>query len=96
MSTIDNELVGRFPLGQIVITRGAKEALAADDVLRGLFRHTDGDWGDVSGEDELANEIALVSGNRLLSSYRATSGAKYWIITEHDRSVTTILLPEEY
>jgi hypothetical protein len=79
-----------------VITRGAQAVLAADDILSGLLRHSDGDWGDVCDEDQLANDEALRDGFRLLSSYRAMAGTKYWIITEHDRSVTTILLPEEY
>jgi len=96
MSTIENELVGRFPLGQIVITRGASGTLGPDDVLCGLFRHSNGDWGDVGDEDELSNEVSLIDGGRLLSSYRTNSGTKYWIITEYDRSVTTILLPDEY
>ena len=84
-----------FPLGRIVMTKGVAERLGADDVLRGIFRHSSGDWGDVCEDDQLANEVALNNGDRLLSSYRAAGGTKFWIITEHDRSVTTILLPDE-
>ena len=83
-------------LGQTVITPGAIATLATTDVLNSLARHAAGDWGDVCGEDRLANDEALRTGARLLSAYRDCEGVKFWIITEADRSVTTILLPEEY
>ena len=87
----------RFPLGRIVATRGAPAALAAaslsPDTL--LARHTAGDWGDVGAEDAAENDLSLARGFRLLSSYRA-GDARIWIITERDRSATTLLLPEEY
>ena len=85
-----------IPLGQTVITQGAIAVLANSDVLNALVRHAAGDWGDVCGEDRLANDEALRTGARLLSAYRDCDGVKFWIITEADRSVTTILLPEEY
>lgn len=85
-----------FPLGEIVITRNAAEKLLSIDVADALFRHAQGDWGDVCEEDRLSNEHALVEESRLFSAYHATAGQKFWIITEHDRSVTTILLPEDY
>jgi hypothetical protein len=85
-----------FALGQTVITPGAMAALTNTDVLNALARHAAGDWGDVCGEDGLTNDEALRSGARLLSAYRTCNGVKFWIITEADRSVTTILLPEEY
>jgi|TARA_R110000772_G_scaffold266742_1_gene389659 hypothetical protein len=73
-------------------------------VQRGVFnpgpylqRHLNGDWGDLCDDDRRQNDVALKSGeDRLLSSYQVTSDLKLWIITERDRSVTTLLLPEEY
>lgn len=85
-----------FALGQTVITRGALDVLSNEDVLRALARHARGDWGDVCDEDRAANDEALRYGSRLLSSYHTASGRKFWIITEADRSATTVLLPEEY
>jgi hypothetical protein len=87
---------GRFRLGRVVITPGALNELSPEDVLCFLCRHLNGDWGDVCQEDQWANDLALEEGHRLLSSYRTESGTKFWVITEHDRSVTTFLLPEEY
>ena len=85
----------RFPLGQIVITPNALARLKQDDILEGLRRHANGDWGEVCDEDRHENELSLREGFRLLSVYR--SGVeKYWIISEADRSITTILLPEDY
>ena len=86
----------RFPLGQVVITRGAINELSADEVSECLLRHTEGDWGDVCEEDWTLNDEALEHESRLLSSYRTVNGIRFWIITEWDRSHTTILLPEEY
>jgi hypothetical protein len=86
----------RFPLGQIVITQGALAALTANDAMLGLLRHSKADWGDVCPEDAQLNNAALNDGTRLLSAYRSSGGSRFWIITEADRSVTTVLLPEEY
>ena len=85
----------KFPLGQTVITPTALEQLTDADVLRALTRHVAGDWGDVVPEDREANEQALTASARLLSVYRSTSGVKFWVITEWDRSATTVLLPED-
>jgi hypothetical protein len=71
----------------------------AGDPLMGMGlvqRHLDGDWGEVSQEDREINNAALQNGGRLLSAYRIGSGVKLWVITEEDRSVTTVLLPDEY
>ena len=86
----------QFSLGQTVITPGAQETLHPDDVGDALRRHERGDWGDVSEEDRAENEISLKSKFRILSSYRDRKGTVFWIITESDRSVTTVLLPEDY
>jgi hypothetical protein len=90
-------MVVPFPLGKIVATPGAWEVLleAGENPLSYLSRHASGDWGDLDEDDRRENERSLKHGWRLLSSYPV--GEKViWIITEADRSVTTILLPEEY
>lgn len=88
----------RFTLGRLVATPGALDALArtGENPLRYLARHATGDWGEVDADDQAANDQALVDGERLLSAYRLTDGTRLWIITEADRSASTLLLPEEY
>lgn len=88
----------RFILGRVVATPGALEALERAGASAGdyLVRHLEGDWGEVDEHDWQANEAALVYGTRLLSAYTLEGGAKLWIISESDRSVTTLLLAEEY
>ena len=85
-----------FALGRLVITRGVLDALDGKDVHTGIARHARGDWGDVCPEDKQANDDALRVGARVLSAYHTDGGRKFWIITEADRSATTVLLPEEY
>ena len=85
-----------FHLGKTVSTPGALDALTWDDILSSMSRHVNGDWGDVCREDWEENEFSLREGFRLLSVYRAANGTKFWVITEADRSVTTVLLPREY
>jgi len=86
----------KFPLGAVVMTPTAMEQLRADEVGTALAHHTHGDWGDVCPEDRAANERALAEGGRLFSVYHDGSGVKFWIITEADRSTTTVLLPDDY
>ena len=88
----------RFSLGQTFITPGAQEALqiAGQTELEFLRRHTSGDWGELSEDDIQENELSLRKGFRLLSAYLTAKGQKLWIITEADRSATTLLLPDEY
>ena len=88
----------KFPLGQVVATPGALEALERSGQAPEFFiqKHLSGDWGDVDRGDQKANEDALRDGERLLSSYYTLRGEKLWVVTEADRSVTTILLPSEY
>jgi len=88
----------KFSSGKLVATPGAIEALADSNQspMEYVARHIKGDWGEVCDEDRQANEDALRDGERLLSVYRTARGVKIWVITEHDRSVTTVLLPEEY
>lgn len=96
-----DELVGRkpkFELGRTVITPGAIVALMFNNVsVRMLLhRHSRGDWGDLSEEDKALNEQSVEDGSRILSAYSLADGTRVWVITEADRSASTILLPEEY
>lgn len=85
-----------FPSGQIVSTPNALEQLTPIDISKALNRHLSGDWGDLEQGDAKANDQALKDGDRLLSAYQSAASVKFWIITEADRSVTTILMPEDY
>lgn len=88
----------RFRAGQLVMTAGVNDLVqrGALNPVPYLGRHLDGDWGDLCDEDRRSNDAALKNGDRLFSSYRITPELKLWIITEWDRSVTTLLLPIEY
>lgn len=86
----------KFPLGQIVATPNALRRVTQAEIEDGLTRHAAGDWGEMCENDRQQNEHALNEGSRLLSVYHAAHGVKFWIITEADRSVTTVLLPEDY
>jgi len=87
-----------FPVGKVLMTPGAIEALEDSNELPITFlrKHQFGDWGIVGKEDWEENDFSLKNGYRLLSSYLTAKGEKIWIISEADRSSTTILLPEEY
>ncbi len=88
-----------FALGQTVATPGALAALEAsgETFFPYMTRHVTGDWGDLSPGDAKQNDEAVRTGeDRVFSAYRLKNGTKIWIITEWDRSVTTILLPEDY
>ena len=85
-----------FSLGQTVITANAAHTLHAGDVFDALQRHARGDWGQVSAVDAAENERSITEGCRLLSVYTDRNGQKFWIITECDRSATTVLLPEDF
>jgi hypothetical protein len=88
----------RFPLGQTYITPGAEVALmiAGQTGIEFLRRLVSGDFGELADDDVTENELSLREGFRVLSAYRTARGEKLWIITEADRSSTTILLPDEY
>ena len=86
----------RFPLGAVMVTRQAFERLATDDIERALRLHVQGDWGLVCPDDRQSNEEALAEGLRLFSVYEDKSSTRFWIITEADRSLTTVLLPDDY
>lgn len=87
-----------FSLGQVVATPGALAALeeAGQHPFVFLSRHVSGDWGNLVAEDKEENQRALEHGNRIFSSYLTAKNTKIWVITEWDRSVTTLLLPSEY
>ena len=85
-----------FQLGNVVITPNALDQLEPADIQRGLQRHQAGDWGELGEEDRQENDNALRNGMRLLSSYRSAGGATFWIISERDRSATTVLMPDDY
>ena len=85
----------RFRLGQVVVTANAHDRLDRSVLAHALTRHAAGDWGDLDAEDAAANEEALTDGGRLFSAY-GTGDNRVWVITEADRSVTTVLLPEDY
>ena len=87
-----------FALGQVVATPGALAALekSGQGPQDFLSRHVHGDWGDLCDEDRNENQLSLEQGFRLLSSYRPLADVTLYVITEADRAITTILLPEEY
>jgi hypothetical protein len=87
-----------FQLGEVVATPGAVEALNTHNVTpqQLLQLHVSGNWGSVDPEDAKANDFAVKHGERILSSYRIAEHTRVWVITEWDRSVTTLLLPSEY
>lgn len=92
------KVIKSFPLGQLVATPGALSTIERAGQSPGVFidRHLKNDWGEVCGDDWALNDEAVNGGDRLLSAYLTLRGDRIWVITECDRSVTTILLPEEY
>jgi hypothetical protein len=88
----------KFAPGRTLATPGALAAFQAsgDDPLAYLIRHLAGDWGELSPEDARENDFSVVHGWRILSAYRLSTGVRFWLITESDRSSTTFLLPSEY
>jgi len=99
MNTSTKEFPGfkpRFPLGRLLATPSVVSQIDPQDVHNALVRHIQGDWGDIGHEDWQENELSLKEGFRLFSVYHAANGTKFWVITEADRSATTVLLPEDY
>ena len=88
--------IPKYSMGRLFMTPGVAADLPMREVHEALCRHAQGDWGDVGPEDWAANDQSVQDGSRMLSSYRTIGGIKFWIITEGDRSMTTVLLPEEY
>ena len=88
----------KFLLGRLLATPGALKALkeAGQEATEFLSRHQHGDWGELDDEDKKENDLSILNNWRILSAYTLKTGTRIWIITEADRSATTILLPEEY
>ena len=93
MPTIPQAL---FRLGRIVATPNALEKLTQEEIFTAIQRHQAGDWGEINEGDQAENDLSLKEGFRLLSVYQAKNGCRFWLITEADRSATTVLLPEDY
>lgn len=85
----------KFPLGEIVSTPNALAILTPQEITDGLERHARGDWGDVCTESVEQNNALLQGGSRVMSAF-GKGRKRFWIITEGDRSVTTVLMPEDY
>lgn len=85
-----------FALGATVMTPGAMEALDVDELVTFVARHARGDWGEVDDADWKENDFSVENGYRILSAFTSRNGGKIWVLTEADRSATTVLLPEEY
>jgi len=86
----------RIPLGRMVVTANASSILTGSDINAAISRHRSGDWGEVSTSDWKANDGAVKHGERILSAYTSGGNDKFWIITEADRSSTTVLMPDDY
>ncbi|TWU37508.1 hypothetical protein Q31b_42960 [Novipirellula aureliae] len=86
----------KVPVGIVYATATVARQLDRIDVLKALDRHQDGDWGLVSESDATENEFVLINGLRLLSVFEDRKGVRFWIITEADRSYTTVLFPSDY
>jgi hypothetical protein len=86
----------KFELGQLCMPPAAIEAVPHGEAMKALSRHVRGDWGDVCAKDAKENDFALGKRLRIFSVDHTTGGPRFWIITEADRSVTTLLLPEDY
>jgi hypothetical protein len=85
----------KFRPGSVVTTLGALEVATQEQLDRLVARHLSGDWGEIDQEDAAANEQALTHGGRVMSVYDV-NGEKLWVITEADRSATTVMTPGEY
>ena len=98
LKKIDEKPQVLFELGQVFLTSGAQEALQESNQHPIIFlaKHQNGDFGDVCEEDRRENKLSIKEGFRILSSYKTSLGVKVWVITEADRSATTLLLPSEY
>ncbi len=86
----------RLSLGRLAVTANASHILSDEDIDKALERHKSGDWGEVGNSDWQSNTNALKRGERILSAYTGANGDKFWVITEADRSSTTVLMPSDY
>jgi len=88
--------IAKFRLGHIVTASQALSQLSQEEILLGIQRHQSGDWGDLYAHERNANDLAVVQGKRIWSVYHTSKGVKFYVITEGDRSATSVLLPDEY
>ena len=86
----------RFRMGRLMITAAAMQHLSPGDVIEALSRHHRGDWGDACEKDRMANEFSLRAEGRLISVYHTEVNERFWVITEADRSTTTVMMPGDY
>ena len=89
-------MVEKFELGQTLITPAALDQIPDDEIQSAIGRHSNGDWGNLHEEDAAENNWSVENRARILSSYKSNAGTEFWIITEADRSATTVLLPSDY
>lgn len=87
--------IAKFPLGRIVVTSNALKYLTLNEIACGIIRHQSGDWGELNSDDRLENDLALEWGYRLFSQYDYENSFVFWVITEADRSVTTVMMPND-
>jgi len=90
------EKKAKFQPGRLLATPGVMDSINPNELAVAMSRHLGGDWGELCESDAALNDAALTTGNRILSAYVSSTGIKFWIITEADRSCTTALLPDEY
>ena len=88
--------MAHFSIGRLVATAGVAGDLDQTEILSLVTRHVNGDWGELCDEDKQMNEEAVRDGERILSKYTASTGDSVYVITEWDRSYTTVLYPSEY
>jgi len=86
----------KFPLGEIVLTVAAHEWLRPEEIEGALARHAQGDWADLHREDWPLSDMALVTGDPVVSVHTTADGIRFWVITEGDRQATTVMLAERY
>lgn len=86
----------KFALGDVVLTSGALGKLKQTDVKIAIARHGNGDWGELEPAERRENDERVEKGGALAPIYRDTKGVRFYVLTESDRSTTTVLVPEEY
>ena len=94
MGSFDNG--PKFILGEIVVTSGALRKLPHEDITAAVRKHAQGDWGELDFENAQLNDLRIQEGGPIASIYRASNGVKFYVLTESNRALTTVLLPEEY
>ena len=92
LTSISKQEQGKFALGEIALTLDAQAEISLNEIKSSLFRHHFGDWGEVEEDERLKNERSLLLDQELISAYHSSDGIRFWIITEHDRSLTSVLL----